>query len=128
VIIIQREQYRSTVHLFIGTGHSLDKITSMSLITNYIYSTDHHGLHILFPFKSVSSFVFSMSPCRSSFNRSFDLYLHVVPKVFLLRGPSAKKKALNSSHPLAFLINQPRASHTTLVVALFSRVAAPCSN
>jgi hypothetical protein len=26
------------------------------------------------------------------------------------------------SHPLAFLISQPRASHTTLVVALFSRV------
>jgi hypothetical protein len=29
------------------------------------------------------------------------------------------------SYPLAFLVNQPRASHTTLVVALFSRVVAP---
>jgi hypothetical protein len=28
----------------------------------------------------------------------------------------------------AFLDSQPRASHTTLVVALFSRVVAPCSN
>jgi hypothetical protein len=41
VITIQREKYEGTVHLFIGTGHSPDKITSMSLITNYIYSTDH---------------------------------------------------------------------------------------
>jgi hypothetical protein len=27
----QREQYGATIHLFIGTGHSLCKITSMSL-------------------------------------------------------------------------------------------------
>ena len=27
----QREQYGVTVHLFIGTGHSLNKITFMSL-------------------------------------------------------------------------------------------------
>jgi hypothetical protein len=33
-----------------------------------------------------------------------------------------KMKAPNSSPPLAFLVSQPRASHTTLVVALFSRV------
>ena len=32
------------------------------------------------------------------------------------------------SPTLAFLISQPRASHSTLVVALFSRVVAPCSN
>jgi hypothetical protein len=51
----------------------------MSLTTNYIFSTYHQGLHSLFPFKSVSPFVFSMSPCRSSFNHSFDLYLHVMP-------------------------------------------------
>jgi hypothetical protein len=97
VITIQREQNGGTVHLFIGTGHSPNKITSMSLITNYIYSTDHQGLHSLFPFKSVSSFVFSMSPCRSSFNRSFGLYFHVVSKVFLLRGPLAEKKAPNNN-------------------------------
>jgi hypothetical protein len=78
VITIQREQYWGTVHLFIGTRHNPDKITSMSLITNYIYSIDHQGLHSVFPFKSVLSFVFSMSPCRSSFNRSFGLCLHVI--------------------------------------------------
>jgi hypothetical protein len=31
VITSQREQYDVTVHLFIGIGHSLCKITSMSL-------------------------------------------------------------------------------------------------
>jgi hypothetical protein len=108
MITIQREQYEGTVHLFIGTRHSPDKITSMPLLTNYIYSTDHQGLHSLFPYKSVSSFVFSTSPYCSSFNRSFVLYLHVtpncivLPKVFLLRGPSAEKKAPNSS-PFAVL-------------------------
>jgi hypothetical protein len=86
VIIIQREQYGGTVHLFIGTGHSLDKITSMSLTTNYIYSTDHQGLHSLFPFKSVSSFVFSTPSCRSSFNRSFGLYL---PLYYFAEGVSS---------------------------------------
>jgi hypothetical protein len=33
-----------------------------------------------------------------------------------------------ASPPLSFLISQPRAFQTTLVVALFSRVVAPCSN
>jgi hypothetical protein len=77
VITIQREQYRGTVHLFIGTGRSLDKITSMSLITNYNHNADYQGLYSLFLFKPVLSFVFSMTSSRSSFNRSFDLYLHV---------------------------------------------------
>jgi hypothetical protein len=37
VITIQREQYGVTVHLFIGTGRSLDKITFMSLT----FTVDH---------------------------------------------------------------------------------------
>jgi hypothetical protein len=40
-ITIQREQYRGTVHLFIGTGRSPDEITSMSLITNYDHNTNY---------------------------------------------------------------------------------------
>jgi hypothetical protein len=83
VITIQREQYRGIVHLFIGTRHSPDKTTYVSLTTNYNYNIDYQGLYSLFLFKSVSSFVFSMSPCRSSFNRSFDLYLHVTPAYVL---------------------------------------------
>jgi hypothetical protein len=73
---------QGTVHLFICTGRSPDKITSI-LITNYNHNTNYQGLYSLFLFKSVSSFVFSMTPTRSSFNRSFGLYLHVTT-VFLL--------------------------------------------
>jgi hypothetical protein len=40
-ITMQREQYTSTVHLFIGTGRSPDEITSMSLITNYDHNTNY---------------------------------------------------------------------------------------
>jgi hypothetical protein len=54
---IQREHYDVTVHLFIGTGRSLGKITFMPLITNYNHSTNYQGLHGLFLFKSVPSFV-----------------------------------------------------------------------
>jgi hypothetical protein len=90
VITLQREQYRGIVHLFIGTGHSPDEITSMSLINSYDRNTDYQGLHSLFLFKSVMTFAFNMTPSRSSFNRSFDvvriifgLYLHVTPAFVL---------------------------------------------
>jgi hypothetical protein len=49
----QREQYGGTVHLFIGTGRSLVKITFMSLMTSYNHNTNYHGLIGLFLFKSV---------------------------------------------------------------------------
>jgi hypothetical protein len=39
VITIHREQYSVTVHLFIGTGRSLDKITFMSLT----FTVDHEA-------------------------------------------------------------------------------------
>jgi hypothetical protein len=35
VITGQREQYEGTIHLFIAMGHSPDKITFVSLVTNY---------------------------------------------------------------------------------------------
>jgi hypothetical protein len=79
VIISQREQYVGTVHLFIGTGHSLDKITFMSLITNHNHDTNYQGLCGLFLFKSVPPFVSSASSCQSSFDCSFGIYLHVMP-------------------------------------------------
>jgi hypothetical protein len=53
----QREQYRGTVHLFIGTGHSPDKITFVSLITNHNQNTNYQGLNGLLLFKSVLPFV-----------------------------------------------------------------------
>jgi hypothetical protein len=53
----QREQYRGTVHLFIGMGRSPVKITFMSSTTSYNYDTNYHGLIGLFLFKSVQPFV-----------------------------------------------------------------------
>jgi hypothetical protein len=53
----QCEQYRLTVHRFIGTGRSPVEITFMPLITNYKHDTNYHGLISLFFFKSVQPFV-----------------------------------------------------------------------
>jgi hypothetical protein len=77
VITNQCLQYGGTVHLFIGTGCSPDKITFVSLITNYNHNTNYQGLCGLFLFKSVPSFVLNMPSCRSSFNCRFGIYLHV---------------------------------------------------
>jgi hypothetical protein len=49
-----REQYRGTVHLFIGTGHSPYKITSMPFTFGSNSIVIHRGLNSLFIFKSVS--------------------------------------------------------------------------
>jgi hypothetical protein len=59
-----REQYRSTVHLFIGTGRNQCKITPMpfTLANNSI--AIHRGLNSLFIFKSVSfSAIMPKLPC-----------------------------------------------------------------
>jgi hypothetical protein len=50
----QREQYGSTVHLFIGTGRNPCKITSMPFTFANNSRVIHRGLNSLFPFKSVS--------------------------------------------------------------------------
>ena len=50
----QREQYGGTVHLFIGTGHSLCKITPMPFTFGSNSMVIHRGLNSLFIFKSVS--------------------------------------------------------------------------
>jgi hypothetical protein len=83
VITIQREQYGGTVHLFIGTRHSPDKITFMSLITNHDYDSNYQGLCSLFLFKSVPPFVSSVSSCQSTFSNSFGIHLHVAPACIL---------------------------------------------
>jgi hypothetical protein len=49
----QREQYGDTVHLFIGTGRSLYKITSMPFMFTIDLRTIYRGLNSLFLFKSV---------------------------------------------------------------------------
>jgi hypothetical protein len=50
----QREQYGSTVHLFIGTGRSPCKITPMPFTFANDSIITHRGLDSLFLFKSVS--------------------------------------------------------------------------
>jgi hypothetical protein len=64
----QREQYGSTVHLFIGTGRSPYKITPRPFTFANNSIVIHRGLDSLFPFKSVSFF---LSSCRSSLAHSF---------------------------------------------------------
>jgi hypothetical protein len=49
----QPELYMSTVHLFIGTGHSPCKITPMPFTFANNSIVIHRGLNSLFPFKSV---------------------------------------------------------------------------
>jgi hypothetical protein len=49
----QREQYRSTIHLFIGTRRSPCKITPMPFTFANDSIVIHGGLNSLFPFKSV---------------------------------------------------------------------------
>jgi hypothetical protein len=61
----QREQYGGTVHLFIGTGHSPCKITSMPFTFANNFKVVHRGLNSLFPFKSVPFFCrYAEAPLR----------------------------------------------------------------
>jgi hypothetical protein len=53
----QCEQYRGTVHLFIGTGRSLCKFTFIPFTIDYNHDTNYYGLNCLFIFKSVQPFV-----------------------------------------------------------------------
>jgi hypothetical protein len=71
VITSQREQYGVTVHLFIGTGHNLDKITFMSLTFTVDHKASCRGLSSLFFFRSVSPFTIVIVLSRSSFIHSF---------------------------------------------------------
>jgi hypothetical protein len=71
VITVQREQYGVTVHLFIGTRRSPDKITFLSLTFTINHKVSYQGLNSLFPFKSVSSSTFIIILSRSSFSHSF---------------------------------------------------------
>jgi hypothetical protein len=57
VITGAREQCRDTVHLFIGTGCNLRKITFMSFTIDYNNDTKHHGSSSQFIFKSVRPFI-----------------------------------------------------------------------
>jgi hypothetical protein len=77
----QREQYRGTVHLFIGTGPSLRKITFMPFLSIDL-RTICRGLNSLFLLKSVPfSAIEPKLPCaqlRCWFNLRSDPAFHIV--------------------------------------------------
>jgi hypothetical protein len=63
----QREQYGGTVHLFIGTGHNLCKITFMPIMFTIDMRIIYRGLKSLFLFKSVPFLLLSRSFLAHSF-------------------------------------------------------------
>jgi hypothetical protein len=83
VITIQCEQYGVTIHLFIGTGRNLDKITFMSLIFTVDHKASCRGLSSLFSFRPVSSFTIVIVLSRSFFSHNFGAILS-----FLRTAPS----------------------------------------
>jgi hypothetical protein len=76
----QREQYGTTVHLFIGTGHSPCEITFRPVAFNNNSIIIYRGLDSLFLFKSVSFF---QPTCRSFLAHSFGSIPSFVLLVFL---------------------------------------------
>ena len=83
MITSQREQYGVTVHLFIGIGHNLNKITFISLTFTVDHKASCRGLSSLFPFRSVSPFTIVNVLSQSSFSHSFGASLS-----FLQTAPS----------------------------------------
>jgi hypothetical protein len=71
----QREQYGSTVHLFIGIGRSLCKITFMPFIFSTDLWTTQQGPDGLFPFKSVPFSVVEPKLLRPYLQSSISLCL-----------------------------------------------------
>jgi hypothetical protein len=63
----QREQYGGIVHLFIGTGRSLCKITFMPFMFTIDIRTIYRGLNSIFLFKSVPFLLLSRSFLAHSF-------------------------------------------------------------
>jgi hypothetical protein len=74
----QREQYGVTVHLCIGTGHSLDEITFMSLTFTINHKESFRGPSSLFLLKSVSPFTIVNMLSRSFFSHIFGASLSFI--------------------------------------------------
>jgi hypothetical protein len=80
-MLSQREQYGSTVHLFIATGRIPCEITFKPFAFNNNSIVIYRGLDSLFLFKSVSFF---QSTCRSFLAHSFGPVPSFVLLVFFL--------------------------------------------
>ena len=97
----QREQYSVTVHLFIGTRRSPDKITFMSMTFTLNHNASYQVLSSLFPLRSVSFLIFVIILSRSSISHSFDIHpyhLRVVSSyracLYHERKPSSQNRSL----------------------------------
>ena len=99
----QREQYGSTVHLFIGTGRGPCKITLMPFTSTNNSIVIHRGLNSLFIFKSVSfSAIMPKLPC-SQLRRCINLrILCAFPIVVLIR----IRRYLSTPYTAETLLNQ----------------------
>jgi hypothetical protein len=69
----QREQYRGTVHLFIGVGRSLCKITFMPFIFTIDLRIIQRGLDSFFPLSRFLFLLLSRSFLARSFGVGFNL-------------------------------------------------------
>jgi hypothetical protein len=74
----QREQYRGTVHLFIGMGHNPYKITFMPFTLDNNSIVICRGLNSLFIFKSVSLFATAPKLSCSHLRRCINLRIILV--------------------------------------------------
>jgi hypothetical protein len=77
----KREQYGGTVHLFIGTGHSLCEFTFMSSTNDYNHYTIYHGPigHLIFksaPFELIKYLLLIVEP---NFSNNPGYYPNVLP-------------------------------------------------
>jgi hypothetical protein len=82
---MQREQYSVTVHIFIGTGRSLDKITFISVTFTVDHKSNYQGLGGLFSFKSVPPITIVIMLSRRAFSHSFGArspFLQIAPSPY----------------------------------------------
>jgi hypothetical protein len=99
----QRDQYGGTVHLFIGTGHSLCKITFMPFMFAIDIRTIYRGLNSLFLFKSVPFPLLSRSFLAHSF-RTGSTFIPTM--LFILRtAPSRLRRFLYIYYTWGNIVN-----------------------
>jgi hypothetical protein len=96
VITRLHEQYRGTVHLFIGTGRSLCKITFMPFTIDYNNDKNIMGLYVILSLSRFTPSSWDLSLCRSFIGDSFDAASErICRRCSLSLGSSAMKHTPN---------------------------------
>jgi hypothetical protein len=110
------EQYRGTVHLFIGTVHSLYIITFIPFTMNYNNDIEYHGSLSHLMFKSVHTFVLRHVTVSKLYIRYLRRWFgEDLPKVFISLGSSATKHTPNN------VGGRTRQRQTTIAALINSR-------